>query len=136
MQLVYHVLFFGCQLVRVCRIDSRHQAIPHFIFLVVQSENLLLEVNVMQQQSVFHFEFRSSPDYLSLKLELDYTDSLMHLCYHSQCLVAVLCVIFLGIELCTRVVRIGFHGEGSEWQQIDAVSVFQCRQIAVSHGKA
>ena len=79
---------------------------------------------MMEEHSVFHLEFRSAFYYFGLQLELYYTYSLVHLCYHAQCLVAVLCVILFWIELGAWIVSVRFHCECSERKQVDAVSVF------------
>ena len=129
------LLFFG-QLVRIGRVDGGEQAVAQRIFRTVDGDSLLFEVDVMKQHTVFHLEFRAAAYNLSFQFELDNADSLMHLCYEAYSLI-VICArreIYLRCEAFAWVVGIGFHGESSQRQQVDAVTIFKRREVSVAHG--
>ena len=88
-QFLYDFFFFFCQLVWVFRIDGLEQAVAHLIIFSVKLEYFPLEVDVVQQQTAVHVEFRMTPDGSSFQLELDNGDGLVHLRDEPQGLVIV-----------------------------------------------
>ena len=131
-QFRYDFLFFGRQFVWVLWIYRREVAILHRIFLSVDCDDATFMVDAVEQQTVVHLEFRTAANGLSFQLELDDTDSLVHLSQESERLRVADGFSWnrSQTEQCTWVVGIGFHGEGSQRQQVDAIAVFQYACVA------
>ena len=59
----------------------------------------------------------------------------MHLGNQPQSLLVIvtICEVHLRCKDCTGIIRIGIHGKRGKRQQVNAIPVFQCRQISVTH---
>ena len=70
-------------------------------------------------------------------LELDDGDCLVHLGYQTHGLL-IQCIAGqqLRNEFLTGVVAVGLHGEGSQWYEVDAIALFECRQIGIAQAKS
>ena len=77
-QALYYLLLLCRQTIRILRIDSRKIRIQHFIFLISDTDSSFFKVDLIQQQPVIHVIFRMCQDQLSLQLELNDGDRLVH----------------------------------------------------------
>ena len=84
MELFYNFFFFLCQLVWIMRIHGWEVAVLHRIFQTVDGDDTSFMVDAVEQQTVVHFEFRTSANGLGFELELDDGDSLVHLGQQSE----------------------------------------------------
>ena len=123
-------LFFG-QLVRMFRIHGREIHVLHGIFFAVQCNDLPFEIDPVQQHPVFHMELGVTHDQLPLQLELQNGNCLMHLGIQSEVL-----GIVIGVELDGKGIAVGIfvslQCKGGKRQQVDAVTILQGGEIAVS----
>ena len=138
MNLVHQFPFLIGQAIRVSRVDGREVGVAQFVFLTLVYKYAPFKVYLMQQLPVGHAEFRTAVYNLRFQFKLDNRNGLVHLRNQAQCLFIVIGVgeVHLRGKDSAGVVRIGIHREGSQRQQIDAVSVFQRRQVGIAHGHA
>ena len=136
MNLFNQLPFFIRQAIRVGRVDSREIGIAQFVFFAFIHKYVPFKVNLVQQFPVVHAKLRTPVYNLRFQFELDYRNRLVHLRNQPQCLFVVIGIgkVHLRSKDGARIIRIGIHCESSQRQQVDAVAVFQCRQVGIAHG--
>ena len=134
MNLIHQFPFFISQAIRISRVDGREIAVTQFIFFSFVHKYPPFKVYLMQQLPTLHTKLRTTVDNLRLQFELDNRNCFMHLCNQAQCLFIVIGIgkVHLRSKDSARIIRIGIHCEGSQRQQVDAVTVFQCRQVGIA----
>ena len=120
-----------CKPVRVCRINGGEIPVQHLLLAAFQQYGPPVQINAVQQVSAIQAEFRMFPDDLALHLELDNGYGLVHPDIQFR-LAGAACVGPLELETGARIASIGIQGKGCQRQQINAVTVLQDIQIAVS----
>ncbi len=137
-QFVDQFLFFGCKPVGGFRVDGGEITVAHGIFLSVAHENFSFKINVFQLFPFLHVPFGAAVYHGSFELELDNADGLVHLCDEAPGFLVMPRVVFVQLrpEIMAGVVGVCFHGERGKRHQIDAVTVFQCGEVAVTERQA
>ena len=130
-QTFHHLLLLRSETVRILRIHRGEIHILHGIFRSADSNRFLFIIYFIQKQPVGHIEFRPFFNQLSLQLELDDGNGLMHLLIQLQVLRVVVLSIFNGKNIAVGI-RVSIHGKGGERNEIDAVAFLQDIEIAVS----
>ena len=130
-QTLHHQLFIFRQRIRIARIHRREIHILHGIFLTVTYHGLLLVIDLIQQQPLFHIPFRMSADHLPFQLKLQDGDSLMHPHIQLQITGVIIVIILDGKHTAIRL-GIGLQRKGGQRYQVDAIALFQSIQIAVT----
>ena len=75
----HHCLFFFGKLIRMCPVHSGKTIIQKWIFFSVRKCNRsFFRMDPMKQQSILHIKVRMVHDQLTLQLELDHCNGLMH----------------------------------------------------------
>ena len=94
--------------------------VKQFIGLVANAYRSLLIIDLIQQDTVIHFKLGIPFHDLGFQLELNDRNGFVH--FFDQLVIRSL-VFGLGLKQVTGVISILFHGEGSQGQKGDAVSV-------------
>ncbi|MBR8707062.1 hypothetical protein IX324_002879 [Bacteroides pyogenes] len=128
-------MFFFSQPIGVGRVYCRKICILQRIFLSFVHENPFFKIYFVQQFSIFHAELRTTIDNSSLQFKLDNGDSFMHLSNQAYCLFIVRCIgkTHFRSKYRTWIIGVSIHGECGQRKQVDTISVFKRRQIAVTH---
>ena len=136
MEFLHQIMLLVCQPIRISRIDCREIGIEQSIFLPFILENSPLKIYQMQQLAPLHTEIRTTVNDGSFQLQLYDGNGFMHLGNETQRLfiVAGIGEVQFRCKNLTGIISINIHGKGRQRKQVDAVSVFQCSQIGITHG--
>ena len=133
-QLLYQDFFFLAELVRILRVDGREVACGHFVFLAINLYGSLFVVYVLKESSAVHFPFWMLGDELTFYLELYHGNSLVHqrceslgLVIHSGCTTC-----HLWQEFFARIITVGIHRKGCQWNEVDAVTLLQGGEVGIA----
>ena len=111
--------------------------IPERIFFVAVLDGSFLEIDQVQEVAVVHPEFGIAVDHEFLLLELDDGDGLVQFGDQGQLRFGEGFVFVLPrAEKRTGVVGVGFHREGGQRQEVDAVAVFQGGKVRIAETHA
>ena len=136
MQLIYQFSFFIGQAIWIFGIYGWEISITHFIFHTFIDKYASLEINLLQQLPVLHTKLRTAINNIRFQLKLYNCNGLMHLRDKTQCLLIVcrICKIHFRCKNSTGVIGISIHSKSCQWQKINAISIFKCTQITITHG--
>ena len=136
-QLVHDGLLFHSKRFRIRWVNRREEGVEQRIFDIRQPDDAARIVDFAQEQAVLHLILRTAPDHLALELELDDGDGLLHLRHQTDLLRAEAAVgSDFGRKRIAGRILVGVERERGEWQQADAVAVFQCFHVAVAQADA
>ena len=133
LQLVNQFSFLIRQRVRILSVDSGEIDVLDMVSFTIHFNSLILIVDGMQQSAVGHAPFRILGHQLSLKLELDYRDGLVHL--GDQVFMLFREVAFVRQtwhKEVTTVIGVCLQCERCQGHEIDAVSILKRSQIVVT----
>ena len=121
------------ELVGMLRVDSGEVARTHVILYTINGTYATFIVYMFQQTAVLHLPFRTTMEYLGFFLELNDGNGFVHLSCQAHILFFHR-VAFqeFGLEFLARVIAIDLHSEGGQRHQINAISLFNSRQIGIS----
>ena len=135
MYLFYQFLLFISQTIRICRIYRREVGIAQRIFFAFIDKYSPFKVDFLKQLATTHSELRTTINNVCLQLKLNDGNSFMHLGYQPQGLLVISRISKVGLRCKdgTGIIRISIHRKSGKRQKIDAIPIFQCPQIAVTH---
>ena len=115
------------------RIYGREIGVAQREFPVAQLHGPLFEIDLIQQQPVFHMVLRMRHDTLPFHLELADGNGLVHLrCQRIIHRVELVFIQPLRLEKLTRIVAVDVFCHGRQRTKIDAVSDFQHIEIVIT----
>ena len=137
-KLIHQFDLLGRELVGVLRVDGGEMAARHGIFLTIQANGLLLEIDEIEHLAVLHLPIGMALVELRLQLKLDDADGLVH--ESREALGLVVETLRTGrdlrLELLAGVVAIDVHGEGGKRQEVDAIALLKRGEVGVTQREA
>ena len=132
-QFIDHNLFIFCELIRICRVNSREVRVGEFVIHTINLDYILFKINLVEQKATLHIKLFATHDSGSLKFELNDTDSLVH--FRNQQIGTTLRLwwsVNFWHKRHTFVVAIHIKCKGGERQHIDAIAVFKHTLVAIT----
>ena len=104
-------------------VDRREVQILHRVFLPSTHTVPFFDIDLVQQKPLIHPELRVTHDHLSLQLELDHRNRLVHFLIQHGVTHIVLILPVIQLKAGAGILVVSAHGKSGERHQIDAVSV-------------
>lgn len=136
-QPLYDLALLHAEAVGVGRVDGGEVALAHGVALAADGADALVVVDLVEQEAVVHPVLGVAAYDLGLELKLEHAHGLVHLGYEAAGLVAAGDIVLeLRAELLAGVVLVYLHGKDGQVQEVDAVAVFEHREVSVAHAQA
>ena len=137
-QSLYQQLLGLGQAIGTFGVDGGEVVAGELVCLPVKGNRSFLIVDEIQQLAVGHVPFRMLVGQLCLQLELQNGNGLVHtggehagLGVHHR--IAAQCA---GQEFLAGVVAVGVEGEGGQWDEVDAIALFERGKIGIAQREA